>query len=342
MKRAAIIGLHVCYWGMYILLVSLFLLVELQSGHLPVRLFRYLLFMPGSLIIGPGVVGFYLSYYFCFRLLQRKRLWSLFVLTVTISVVAVLLSLSVMHGLLGSRVLFRWSWDTAAETAMLSFIAFVNVVLALVIRGFVTWYGDIRLKELLRRRNTDMELALLKSQLNPHFLFNTLNNIDVLIEKDAVRASDYLNKLSGLLRFMLYEAGAERIAMDKELQYIERYIELQRIRTAYPESIRYIVEGEPGRWMVAPMLFLPFIENAFKHAEKKAGDAVLIRFELGAERIVFHCENRIGAGTDAPGGLGNSLIRKRLDLLYPGKHQLEIDAGEHRYKATLILEGHEV
>jgi LytS/YehU family sensor histidine kinase len=93
--------------------------------------------------------------------------------------------------------------------------------------------------------------------------------------------------------------------------------------------------------MVAPMLFLPFIENAFKHAEKKAGDAIRIHFGLGRDRIVFDCENSFSRmGADTTGGLGNSLIRKRLDLLYPGKHELQISAGEDRYRATLILDNH--
>ena len=349
MKRTGVIGLHVCYWGMYTLMIVLFLITIFKTAHFPFRLLLRGLFLPGAFFFGPGLLAFYLCYGICFRLLRRKRLVALGAAMLGISVGSALVVLATMRGLVGHSILFRWSWDTVAEIGVLSFIAVVNGMMALVIHGFVAWYGDIWLQELLRRRSTEMELALLKSQLNPHFLFNTLNNIDVLIEKDAALASDYLNKLSDLLRFMLYEAGSERIPMRKELEYIERYIELQRIRTAHPESIRYTVEGEPGPWMVAPMLFLPFIENAFKHAEKKAGETIRIRFDLQQDRIQFDCENRCSpriAGApsgdaDTGGGLGNTLIRKRLDLLYPGKHHLAIDAGGDRYKATLILEGNE-
>jgi two-component system, LytTR family, sensor kinase len=234
----------------------------------------------------------------------------------------------------------------------LAIVALVNGILALVMRGFITWYGDIRLKEELNRRNVEMELALIKSQLSPHFLFNTLNNIDVLIGKDADRASDYLKKLSDMLRFMLYETKTAQIPIARELGYIEKYIELQRIRTSNPDAIDYIVEGQPGGLMVEPMLFIPFIENAFKHGQWRENHSIRVRFVLGAEKIVFNCENTYGSHDgaavrggvlDSPaglGGLGNALIRKRLLLLYPDRHTLNINAGNQLYQATLTLAAH--
>jgi two-component system, LytTR family, sensor kinase len=205
----------------------------------------------------------------------------------------------------------------------------------------------------LNRKNNEMELELIKSQISPHFLFNTLNNIDVLIEKDAVQASGYLNKLSDILRFMLYETKTQQIPLAKELGYIEKYIELQRIRTSNPQAIQYSVQGQTGQLMVEPMLFIPFIENAFKHADKRVDKAIRIRFVLEPERIIFDFQNRYDAvaaenagNRDNPGnptghgGLGNSLIRKRLMLLYPDRHTLDIDMRNELYKATLTINAH--
>ncbi|HXB07509.1 MAG TPA: histidine kinase [Puia sp.] len=341
MRRIAVIGLHCCYWGMYVLLILLFAILGAHTIHFPVRV----LLLPGGFFVYPAVIAFYLFYFLLFpRLLQRKRLPALGLAAIGTSLVSSLFALGTLRLLLGPRVQINLSWDTAGQVLVLAFIAFANGILALVIRGFITWYVEIRLKEELRRRNTEMELELLRSQLNPHFLFNTLNNIDVLIEKDAARASGYLQQLSGLLRFMLYEVQAEKIPISAELSNIEKYIQLQKIRTAHPDSIQYSVEGETEQWMIEPMLFLPFIENAFKHAEKKAGNAILIRFRLERERIRFDCENRYQrkskAGPGTQGGLGDSLIRKRLMLLYPGRHVLEVEAGDDTYKTTLILTGH--
>jgi two-component system LytT family sensor kinase len=263
MRRIAIIGLHSCYWLMYVLLIILFAILGSRTIHLPLRR----LLLPGAFFAGPAISSFYLFYFLLFpRLLQRKRLLLLGLAATGISLLCAVLTLGTMRMILGSRVQVSLTQDTAGQILAMAFIAFVNGVLALVIRGFIIWFDEIRVKEELRRKNTEMELALLRSQLSPHFLFNTLNNIDVLIEKDAVRASGYLKQLSHLLRFMLYEVRTEKIPIGDELQTIERYIDLQKIRTAHPGSIHYTVEGSAQQWMVEPMLFLPFIENAFKHA----------------------------------------------------------------------------
>ena len=146
-------------------------------------------------------------------------------------------------------------------------IAGIHGVMALVIRGFITWYDEIKLKEGLAKEKHDMELALIKSQINPHFLFNTINNIDFLITKDSTKASEYLNKLSDILRYMVYETKTEKIPLTTELNYIEKYLELQRIRTSNADYVSFEVIGNANNLMIAPMILFPFIENAFKHTE---------------------------------------------------------------------------
>jgi sensor histidine kinase YesM len=139
----------------------------------------------------------------------------------------------------------------------LALLAGVHGIIGTVMRGFISWYGDIRIKAALQQKNHETELALVKSQLNPHFLFNTIHNIDVLIEKNAAQASLYLNKLSDIMRFMLYEAKTEQIPLSRELAYIERYIDLQKIRTANTNYVQYHVTGNAGNLMIAPLLFIP-------------------------------------------------------------------------------------
>jgi LytS/YehU family sensor histidine kinase len=226
----------------------------------------------------------------------------------------------------------------------MSILALIHGMIALVMKGFINWYGDIKIKKELQQKNFETELALVKSQLSPHFLFNTINNIDVLITKDPVQASAYLNKLSDIMRFMLYETKTELIPLQKELAYIDKYIDLQKIRTANPDFIQYSAAGIIGSWTIAPMLFVPFIENAFKHAlNKKDSAGIIIRINTNEKAIHFYCENKFSENPLAgyePGGLGNGLIKKRLALLYPGKHTLLTKKENNIFTVDLTIFAH--
>jgi LytS/YehU family sensor histidine kinase len=181
---------------------------------------------------------------------------------------------------------------------------------------------------------------LVKSQLDPHFLFNTINNIDALLLKDPEVASEYLNKLSDILRFMLYETKTEKIALSKEVEYIEKYIALQKTRTSNDNFVHFTLNGNGSNQLISPMIFIPFIENAFKHtSNKKNENAISISLAIEENRIVFVCqniydENKLQLNTN---GLGNSLIRKRVELMYPEKHQLSITKQDAWYTVKLIL-----
>jgi LytS/YehU family sensor histidine kinase len=163
----------------------------------------------------------------------------------------------------------------------------------------------------------------------------------VLIEKDAVKASAYLNKLSDIMRFMLYETKTEKILLEKELTYITKYIDLQKIRTSNLNFVNYTIEGNPGNWMIAPMLFIPFIENAFKHSgNKKTDHAIVVNIKITATVLSFYCENHFSENQlidHEARGIGNELIKKRLDLLYPGKHSLSVEKQNNIYKVQLAI-----
>lgn len=214
-------------------------------------------------------------------------------------------------------------------------------MVALVIKGFITWFNEIKLKEALKEKTYEMEMALIKSQLDPHLLFNTINNIDALILKDQVAASDYLNKLSDIMRFMLYETKPDRILLSKEIEYIEKYIALQKIRTANRDYVHFTITGNAGSKQIAPMIFIPFIENAFKHTNnKKLENAISIEICVKAQKIQFRCQNKFDSkppDQQPDSGLGNELIQKRLNLIYPEKHILEVDKTDDLYSVDLTI-----
>ena len=169
---------------------------------------------------------------------------------------------------------------------------------------------------------------------DPHFLFNTINNIDVLILKDPDEASSYLNKLSDIMRFMLFDTKTDKIPLKNELSYIEKYIELQKIRTSNTNYVSYEVTGNPIGKSIAPMIFIPFIENAFKHSDnKKIENAISIQINISTESTSLDCVNKYSLYKEKRKdslGLGNELIKKRLNLIYPENHSLIIRSEERR------------
>jgi two-component system LytT family sensor kinase len=209
-------------------------------------------------------------------------------------------------------------------------------------KTFIEWIKDRKIKAELEKDKITSQLELLKSKINPHFLFNTLNNIDVLIQEEPDRASEYLRKLSGILRFMLYESDIDRIPLGKEIEYIMKYIDLQKIRTSNPDFVNFEIIGNPGDKFVAPMIFIHFIENAFKFASnKKIENAVSIRFDINEKKLLFYCKNHKSTSEDnnsEKNGLGINLIRQKLDLIYKKTYKLDIKDEDNWYIVNLEIQ----
>ncbi len=350
MKKPVILLLHLGYWFLYGVLLAictLFMTLPDPKGT-PIFFFNIVVTLLGFAIL-PGLAGFYSFYLFLFpRFLKTRKIAAMFAVGLLLSFLCGALGETVMSLVFGSvhdRNSHIFPHPNLGEVLFVvlvtGIIGMLNGGMGLTLRAFIEWYDDIRLKEDLNKKNYEMELALIKSQIHPHFLFNTINNIDVLILKDAEKASEYLNKLSDMMRFMLYETKTEKIPLAKELAYIEKYVELQKIRTVNPDYIQYHVEGKPADNWIEPMLFIPFVENAFKHAEnKKVKNAVKIELIVSSSTLRFVCENAYTPqGTAKPeyGGLGNELIGRRLALLYPQRHTLTVEDTGSVYKVNLLL-----
>lgn len=233
MKTAFVVFIHAGYWSLYLLLLAVifavaWLQISKTSPALQPSLFPLII-----LCVAPNLISFYSFYFLLFpRFLARRQIFFLIISGALVCLLAAfagaLLSLP-FFGL--DQAIFNDASEFLFLTTSLFAVAAIHGAIALVIRGFVGWFEEIKSKEELARKNFETEIALVKSQINPHFLFNTLNNIDVLITKDAAQASEYLNKLSGILRYMVYETKNEKIALAAELEYLEKYLELQKIRT---------------------------------------------------------------------------------------------------------------
>ncbi|PSL07364.1 sensor histidine kinase [Cecembia rubra] len=199
------------------------------------------------------------------------------------------------------------------------------------------------LEEKKEKERIKDELHYLKSQVNPHFLFNTINSIYVLIKIDPDKASETLIKLSNLLRSQLYEFSAERIDIQKELEYLENYIELEKIRKGERLDFKLEKEGDLQGFQIAPLVLIPFLENCFKHLSTHLDRHNLIRVKIKRigntlEAEFFNTTEQLSQDQKNPiGGLGLGNIRRRLELVYPDQYKLSIKKGEGDFRVNLKI-----
>lgn len=198
-------------------------------------------------------------------------------------------------------------------------------------------YKDAEKNE-LALQNRQAELEYLKSQINPHFLFNNLNSIYSLIYHKSDKALKAVEQLSSLLRYMLYEKDKE-VLITQEVDYLLSFIELQKLRFDYELPLIVNIEKKCGNEKIAPLLLIPLVENAFKHGDLKYAEFPLIiqllNFNNGLKFVV---ENKKGQyQKDIHSGVGIANLKRRLELIYPNRYLFEIDETEKSYKATLNI-----
>jgi two-component system LytT family sensor kinase len=194
----------------------------------------------------------------------------------------------------------------------------------------------------LEKDNLETEIKFLKSQINPHFLFNSLHNIYGLTILQPDLAADQLLKLSDILRYMLYDSNEEKVPLHREVEYLRNYIELAQLKDSRGMDIRFEVgEGDQGL-RVSPLLFIPFLENAFKHSQIEDLENGFIHISLNTEgnQLTFEVRNskpKHAYTKDNIGGIGLKNVQQRLNLLYPEKHRLQIDETEQAFNVHLEL-----
>jgi two-component system, LytTR family, sensor kinase len=327
--------IHGIYWIVY-LLFSTIISMTPQRGQWP----QVGAFLPHFIInFVWAVTIFYCSYIYLIRYFEKSQLLKYLLLSAGFSILISALFFPI------HRLFFR-SFNLLDYRVILPSVAgtFIIAQCGCLIRGFENWFANIRLKPEIENRNLRNELELLKSQINPHFLFNTLNNIDTLIVKSPVDASASLITLSDMLRYMIYETKNDFVFLEKEMDYLRRYVSLQRLRYPKKDYIRIFFDTVNQDAMVAPLLFLPFVENAFKHScDSESMPVIDIRMELENGRLTFLCENRYdpdrATTSRLNGGVGLENVKRRLALLYPQKHILQITKNQNTFRVYLTLSG---
>jgi sensor histidine kinase YesM len=207
------------------------------------------------------------------------------------------------------------------------------------------WMKHQREKKELQQETLQSELKYLKTQINPHFLFNTLNNLYALTLKKDDRAPEIVMKLSEMMRYMLYDCNERRVMLSKEVHYITNYLELEKLRQGKKCEVNFEVEGEITDQRIAPLMFIPFLENSFKHGLNTliTEGYVHIKLKVKEDHIKLKIENSKAPTLPAQnhnkksGGIGLKNIKRRLNLMYPSNYYLDIKDNPDHYKVNLSI-----
>ncbi|WP_299122632.1 sensor histidine kinase [uncultured Tenacibaculum sp.] len=322
--------IHSSIWLTFILFVGTQL--YLDKGKIP---------LPFLVRISLGIVFFYINYLVLVpKLLFKKKVF--------LYVIAVLL---VVY--LGALIYRSFNFSSYFESlpqkinlkAYKSFsisvmFNIILVILGAVIKTYLAWTKNETDKKDVESQKRITELEVLKSQINPHFLFNSLNSIYSLTVKKADEAPEAVIMLSELMRYMLYQANDDFVLLEKEISYIENYVNLQKLRLIDKEGISLKVSGEITNQKIPPLLLISFIENAFKYGiDPIKNSKIIVTIDVDDTHFKFECVNVKNRKQidDINSGIGLKNTKERLKLLYPNKHKLEISDKDNLYKVSLQL-----
>ncbi len=229
-----------------------------------------------------------------------------------------------------------WVYSTRFALSVFMVAFFVTAFVGLL--KFVEDYFE------LENRQLSSELRFLKAQVNPHFLFNTLNNLYYLAVNQSERTPEVIAQLSGMMRYMIHESNEETVLLSREVAYIENYLDLEKLRLNEEVPITFEVHGSIEGARITPLILITFLENAFKHGIGNAAGSnswITIRLRLEDGTLRYAVANSVIAATDKTvreaSGIGLTNVRRRLDLSYPGRYELNVKEDPDRYRVELTI-----
>lgn len=338
----------------------------LQAGNITRNKFYHLLFW-----LAIAGIWYYLRYQDYTSFTQAA--WVTTIKVIDLALVIYLVNLVVVPRLLYQKKYLQFAIAFIAVVAVFSYVKMLalSVVLTEMIRNigvkqavynnFVTQFflvlASIALKSafdyiqlqkrmaIVAKEKAEAELNFLKAQINPHFLFNSLNSVYFLIDKENTAAREALHKFSEMLRYQLYECGDRRIPIEKEIHFLKDYVDLQQLRVNNT-TIEFSCEKDVRQFNIEPLLLIPFVENSFKHLShfidgKQNEVQIKLSRQNGSMLFSVYNTTEQKIETGERGGIGMANVQKRLELLYPGKHQLKVKETEGWFGVELNLSLHQ-
>lgn len=325
---------HVLFWLFYVLFFGS--IYGKYGNDYTWYLLESLCMLPFIMAASYITIYLFLPFY-----LRRKNL----ALTIFLQVILLFLAT------LGERIALKKlnglpiNFDTVFGVTFLYLVLETNfmVAIAFAIKIVKKWFIQQQEKHEVEKRNLTNELKLLKTQLHPHFLFNTMNNLYALSLEESSKTSAGIAKISELLRSVLYDCNDPEIDLEKEVSLIENFIELEKMRYDKKLDISLLIDGEISGHKIAPMILFTFVENCFKHGLRQKNGSPFVNIELSTSKhiISFITENSISNKLKVTkrktGGIGLKNVKKRLDLIYADRYSLKINKEENKFRVKLEI-----
>ncbi len=289
-----------------------------------------------------ALMVYFTNYFLIPRLLYKKKYFWFGLAFVSMILISSAVKMNLLGRLLDNPLLLNISGNLK-ERVYDNVLPHFFLVTAGAAFKLVTDYTKMQQRMVeMAKEKAEAELSFLKSQINPHFLFNSLNTVYFMIDKNNNEARGALHKFSDMLRYQLYEMNGDRIAVEKEISYLQDYVDLQKLRTDDKYTVTFNCNKAVAGFLIEPLLLIPFVENAFKHISHHTGNINFVKVDLNFGNNQFHFEvensKENKARTNAEqGGIGLVNVQRRLALLYPGKHQLEINDETDKYRVDLKI-----
>jgi len=342
---------HLLFWSIYhYIWWSVAVGSPLEAGRL-IFFSPYALKYLSYVVLQASAVYFNL-YWLMPRFLERGKFLAYIIWTiVTVFSVSTLILSGYYFSALLAHLTFQQAFGAGNNSFSHLFTSYslpstlASMTLGMSVKLTIDWIQAKRRQQLLEKEKLESELKFLKYQFNPHFLFNTINSIFFLINQDPEKASASLAKFSEMLRHQLYECNDTQIPLTKEIEYLENFIQLEKLRQNDDVRVSFKQEGEGVQCLgIAPFILMIFVENAFKHVSRQGRDFNWIRIRLSVkqQRLSFFIANSCPAkaSTDVVryGGIGLNNVRRRLELLYPGRYELSVKNTGTTFEADLQME----
>jgi LytS/YehU family sensor histidine kinase len=295
-----------------------------------------------SIQLGFTLIIAYVNYFlFLPRFLAHKNVWRYLVEFIIPFILLIVGRIYLQRFLMADSPRIEY-YNSTMYVVQVSAVTLFIVIFVAMLRFVVDWFELAARKKEMENEKLTAELNFLKAQINPHFLFNTLNNLYYLAYSKSENTTEVIAKLSQMMRYMIYDSNHPKVLLSKEIEYMQSYISLERLRLNNQIPIHFDIKGSAEKVWITPLIFITFLENAFKHGVNNNNPKawVDISIQLNGSECIYTVKNSKvdGNGSHEKSGIGLQNVQRRLELSYPEQYQLTIENNPETYAVQLKLQ----